>query len=986
MFDCRLLVSIFRALSVSAARSPHSRRGRLPDAVSSLALGVLLAFECSLAAQSSSAASPLRVEFRPGPATVEQWETVDIAIDVSGVEFDNPFTEVEVTGSFGLVEPSSAAGEQTKDEPEESSAPAAPEWAPEIGEPIDVTGFCDSPDGSVYRIRFLPGEAGEYEYRVLLRHRDVTRRAHGAFRVTESTRSGPVRVDPEHPEHFKLEGTDEHFFWTGATALFLAGWDDPDVAAILDRFDAQGVNRVRVLLSGCVGPRPWGTPVVPTDSFSLCLQPWPRAGGSGGFDLERFRVEYWQRFDRLVRAARERGIVVAVVFFLGGPGAEIPVAAGTAEERRFLRYAVSRLAAFPNVMWDLGHEHDLSRESPDWPEITGYTVKAADPYDHLIGAHNRAYRGDDSMWLDMQLLQWWGAEPYRECRREREEQAQTGRLVPTVLDSFGIEDAWERVAGERSADVLRRRAWEIYMAGAYATFAESARQGTGVPPDTGGGWVNGRGDDNMRLLEGIAPIREFFAKFEWWRAEASPHLLEGEGFCLARSGEFYAVYSPRGASARLRLEGEDYRALRWNPRAGEWSELGAANGPVWTIPAHPDQGDWAVLVLRRHLLPDRCPPEVVSAAANAERTRVDVVFSEPVNPIESTLPAQYQFAPHLEVNDVQISADGLVASLEVADIPAGRYSLRTARIADRARPPNARGARSIGHVPIELEVAEVPSPSVYFDLEEGVGSRSLAAAFGSRIDAFLTPDYPRWSANVPHRLIGSFALDFGAVRGPHGVHTVATGLDSGVPLNSFAVTGWINLRGLPRVGGACIVSTASEAIGGLTVEATSGGGVRLRTGRLDGLALLGMNHDLLPVDPDARRENWRFFAVTVRAGTEGRAKLFVGSAGSPAVLVEESAGVFQPVRLGSDPVISLGHLRPELRTPSRRAWALLGMLDDVRVYLSRDGSAFLGETQIRAVQRVGRGTGRRPAVVECAAAIEVRAEAADQQKRPDGPR
>jgi hypothetical protein len=36
--------------------------------------------------------------------------------------------------------------------------------------------------------------------------------------------------------------------------------------------------------------------------------------------------------------------------------------------------------------------------------------------------------------------------------------------------------------------------WEIAMAGCYQTTGETANRGTGVPPDTGGGWVSGRGD------------------------------------------------------------------------------------------------------------------------------------------------------------------------------------------------------------------------------------------------------------------------------------------------------------------------------------------------------------------------------------------------------------------------------------------------------------------------------------------------------------
>ncbi len=65
------------------------------------------------------------------------------------------------------------------------------------------------------------------------------------------------------------------------------------------------------------------------------------------------------------------------------------------------------------------------------------------------------------------------------------------------------------------------------------TSGESPRQGTGVPPDTGGGWVNGRGDDTMVLFEGYAHMVKFFKRFEWWRGTPRNDLTGRTAFCLA---------------------------------------------------------------------------------------------------------------------------------------------------------------------------------------------------------------------------------------------------------------------------------------------------------------------------------------------------------------------------------------------------------------------------------------------------------------------
>ena len=56
-------------------------------------------------------------------------------------------------------------------------------------------------------------------------------------------------------------------------------------------------------------------------------------------------------------------------------------------------------------------------------------------------------------------------------------------------------------------------AWEIAMAGADGTAGESSRRGTNIWPDTGGGWINGRGDDTQSMLKGYEHMVDFFTSF-----------------------------------------------------------------------------------------------------------------------------------------------------------------------------------------------------------------------------------------------------------------------------------------------------------------------------------------------------------------------------------------------------------------------------------------------------------------------------------------
>jgi hypothetical protein len=487
----------------------------------------------------------------------------------------NPFTDAVVEGEF---------------------------WPVKGGIAVKVDGFCDSQDGSVYRIRFMPSQPGDYRYKVTLRHAGQAQSHDGAFTARRAHRRGQLRVDSKYPEHFIWAGTGDHYFWNGATTYYLMGWeDDAVIRAAIDRLAALKVNRLRVLLYGRNNDRPWGQPIKSTPQFKLYLNPWlaarPDDVQNPGFDLTRFNVAFWQKYERMLRHARDRGVIISVIFFIGGQVLPRPFAAYSDDEQRYYCYAVARLAAFSNITWDLGNEHNFHREYPKWCDWMGPLVKEWDPYDHLLSAHNKIYRTPGKTWNDMQLIQRWDGGLNAFMLGERAKQAATGRVIAQINEEYGYEDLWEKTPGQRAADTRRRCAWEIAMAGCYQTTGETANRGVGFPPDTGGGWVSGRGDDSMTMLRGYANMVDFFTSFDWWRAEPRNDLVQAPAMCLADTGRVYAVYLPQPRRVKVTLDGAlSYRARSFNPRTGEWTKLADAAGPLWESPEPPGEGDWALLL------------------------------------------------------------------------------------------------------------------------------------------------------------------------------------------------------------------------------------------------------------------------------------------------------------------------------------------------------------------------------------------------------
>lgn len=518
------------------------------------------------------------MSFSQSVALVEMFDFVEIEVWIPKPTASNPFTEVLINGSFGL------AGRSER---------------------LVVDGFCDSPDGSVFRIRFTPMDPGEYVYTVTYWQDNLQKVHSGKFKAIAGKRRGFLQVDTAFPWHFVWTGTKEHYFLNGTTAFLLMGWDDEKVIhEILDRLSSLDVNRVRVLLDGR-SDHFWTEPIKPGRGFHAHLNPWvasrPDSVADPGFDYGRFNIQYWQKFERMLKDARARNVIISVV--LGWNDTRVHPSAGSEDERRFLRYAVARLASFPNITWDLGDDLDGFRTDA-WTHETGMFLYHLDPYHHLATSHPMDNRHQDrsASWFGMTSFQQWNRPLHAWILEQRAKQTATGRIIPQVNEEYGYEDHYPEWAPHKdsaySAEANRRAAWEMAMAGGYQTTGESAKRGTGMGPDSGGGWVNGRGDDTMIMLKGYAHLLHFFTSFEWWKADPHDELVNSGAFCLAEPGSRYVIYLPNGGSVTVRLDIGRYGVKWFNPRTGEYSNASVAEGPAWTSSPAPDEFDWVILLTR----------------------------------------------------------------------------------------------------------------------------------------------------------------------------------------------------------------------------------------------------------------------------------------------------------------------------------------------------------------------------------------------------
>ena len=137
------------------------------------------------------------------------------------------------------------------------------------------------------------------------------------------------------------------------------GWrDDNVIDTSIERLKQFKINRIRVTLAGRTNLF-YGEPVMVTSfwhDWTTYLTPWPAKKADDlyqpGFDYTRFDVPYWQKFERALRYARDKDMIISIVLDMND--SRVHPAAGSANEKRFIRYAVARFGAFSNITWDLG--------------------------------------------------------------------------------------------------------------------------------------------------------------------------------------------------------------------------------------------------------------------------------------------------------------------------------------------------------------------------------------------------------------------------------------------------------------------------------------------------------------------------------------------------------------------------------------------------------------------------------------------------------
>src|SRR5262249_27294823 len=159
--------------SFSSFRQSHLARAFSRWVILPGALGVF-ASHLSAASNPAEPQKSQEASFSQSSESVECYDFVEVTLRMPKPSGQNPFTNAVMSGRFGLT----------------NSSPFRV-----------VEGFCDSEDGTVHRIRFMPRQPGAYAYSISFRQGDLATTHSGSFVAIDKKRRGLIRPDPKYRWH-----------------------------------------------------------------------------------------------------------------------------------------------------------------------------------------------------------------------------------------------------------------------------------------------------------------------------------------------------------------------------------------------------------------------------------------------------------------------------------------------------------------------------------------------------------------------------------------------------------------------------------------------------------------------------------------------------------------------------------------------------------------------------------------------------------------
>ncbi len=431
---------------------------------------------------------------------------------------------------------------------------------------ITVPGFWDG--GSIYKVRFMPPAPENWRYETRSNTPALSGKI-GAFKVTapKAGNRGPVRVADTFYLRYE-DGTPYHQF--GTTSYVWTHQSEELQEQTLKTLAASPFNKIRF----CVFPKSYDYNKNEPQRFAFARK------GDGSFDFDRPDPEFWRHFEKRILDLQRLGIEADII--LWHPYDRWGFSEmSDAQDDRYLRYCIARLAAYRNVWWSLANEYDFMTNRPQghrgnkqWENWDRFfqILQKEDPFAKLRGIHNgRDWYDHTKPWVthaSIQTADMNAGLRFREKYRK-----------PVIYDECRYEGDISHSWGHLSAKEMTQKFWQGTLNGCYVGHGETYKHPQDILWWAKGGVLHGQSPPRIQWLRDLMKQAPPFHELQ--------PLGDGKGrFLLAKPAAYYLLYASDTKAQIVTLEGErPYKVDRIDPWEMSVMPMGSAQPGNYSISA-----------------------------------------------------------------------------------------------------------------------------------------------------------------------------------------------------------------------------------------------------------------------------------------------------------------------------------------------------------------------------------------------------------------
>ena len=423
------------------------------------------------------------------------------------------------------------------------------------GSAVIVPGFHDG--GIQWKLRVMPSSLGLWRMTTDSDEPGLKGRSY-EFKCTESKRvaqHGRLRIDSEHPRHFKFEDGTRHFMLAyECDWLWALDTDDPKMPrtqAFLDRIGGHGFNTV--IVNTFAYDTSWRAGRTGDDDFGPPPQsPW--LGTALEPDHLHLNPAFWQHYDRMIQALHEGGMITHLLCKVYNKKVKWP-GRESKGEALFFRTLIARYGAYPGMVWDFSKEAH-NEKNLDYKLNRLRYLREADPFKHLVTVHDDDQNYESGVFD--QLVDFRTDQQHSIWRKKILKQ-RSEREWPLMNSEFGYEHGAGGMEDKtygvvQAPEEFVRRAWEISMAGGYTAYYH-----------THTAWDVLRPEIDPPGYQLFGALKRFFESTRFWELVPRAESVDGV-WILENPGQEYVCWVPANQSVNLLIPAEA------GPMVASWVE------------------------------------------------------------------------------------------------------------------------------------------------------------------------------------------------------------------------------------------------------------------------------------------------------------------------------------------------------------------------------------------------------------------------------